>query len=202
LRHARRLAETRRVVVAVSVALAAAGLGAAASDLATAARLRAEADQVAIAQQRLRNEIGRLDATKASQPTASGNELAAWLDAAEPLVHGAGISPGVVLRAVADLLVEAPWARLETLAWEAPRGERDATLLPEFVAKDFGADSPSAAVIALEIALRDDAPPPRNAADTLGAHWLRLHGTPLQARVDADTARLRLHAVLPPPSAP
>ncbi|MDR3213322.1 MAG: hypothetical protein LBT71_05315 [Azoarcus sp.] len=199
LHHAQRLAQTRRVMIAVSVAAVAASVSAAAIELATAARLRDEAGQLASMQQSLQGDAGKLEAETAQRPASGG--FAAWLDAGERLVRAPGIAPAAVLQATADLLNEAPWARLETLAWETAHSERGATLLPEFAAQNLPADATASTIIALEIALGDGAPTPRRAADTLASRWQRLHGAPMQTQIDADTALLQLHATLPPPPA-
>ncbi|MDR1661353.1 MAG: hypothetical protein LBR95_02840 [Azoarcus sp.] len=255
LRRSRRLANARRIVVAFGMTFAAAGLGAAAIDFAAAERLRDETAQLALRQQGLRAEIGNTNFSR----DPSIDKLAARLDAGERLLRAMGIPPASVLQAIADLLTEAPWARLETLAWESPRDGRDTVLLPRLgfaagnIPSEDDSDSPrqisdspgnaddsprkfsdsprqipdlprqisdsprnvddsprqipdspeaaSSALIALEISLDGDAPTPQSAAATLCARWQRLRGTPMQVRIDADSALLRLHAALPLPEA-
>jgi hypothetical protein len=201
LRRARRIAGTRRIAIALGMALTASGLGAAAVDFTAAARLHDETAQLAARQRILQDEIDKLDASAARLPGV--DEFAAWLDTGERLIRATGIAPATVLQAVADLLAEAPWAHLETLAWERAQNGHAPALLPEFAAKDFPSGDTASAIVALEISLDGNAPPPQAAAAALSAHWQRLHGNPMQAQpgIDTGTALLRLQATLLPPDA-
>ncbi|MDR2093782.1 MAG: hypothetical protein LBP58_10820 [Azoarcus sp.] len=195
LHCARQVARTRRIVIAVGMTLAVSGLAAAAVDLAAAESLREETGQIAIRQQGLQREIDRLDANAAQATDA--DRLDAWLDGCERLVHAKGTAPETVLQAVADLLAEAPWARLETLAWARTQDGQAPALLPGFATKDFPAGDAASAVVALEISLEGHAPPPEPAAVSLAAHWQRLRGSLAQVEVDGDAALLRFRAALP-----
>ncbi|MDR0701875.1 MAG: hypothetical protein LBF61_05595 [Azoarcus sp.] len=195
MRRTRQIARAQRIAVALSMTFTVSGLIAAATDFAAAKSLREEAEQITARQQGLQREIDNLNANAVQ--AADAGKLDAWLDNYERLVHAKGTAPATVLQAVADLLAEAPWARLETLAWEQTQSGHTPALLPGFATKDFPSGEAASAVVALEISLNANAPPPKPAALSLAARWQRLRGSPAQVEVDGDTALLRFRAALP-----
>lgn len=180
LQRPRQISTVRRAVMAFTLAASAASLGSAASDFISARHLREEIERLAIEQQAQQNELNRLNAEAQREPQSE--RLPDWLDQAERLARTPGLASEDALRAVAGLLAEAPWARLESLNWE--RVETD----------ENGAARH--ARIELEIAFSGEAPPPAIAAERLSARWQRQHGSPMQARVESGVARLWLEATL------
>lgn len=197
LQRLRRLAAVRRAMIAATAALVIAVAAAAAFDLAATRRLRHETGQTEARRLASQDEIGRLETHAGDM--APGGALDAWLDRAEHLVRAPGIAPAAALDAAADLLAEAPWARLDALAWSMPEGD-DPAPSTATAAKERHAGG--AAAIHMTIAPGDTAPPPRFAADALAARWLHRHGAPARVLIDADGALLRLDAWFEPPAIP
>ncbi|MDR0716542.1 MAG: hypothetical protein LBF50_03890 [Azoarcus sp.] len=203
LQRLRRLAAVRRAMIAATAALVIAIATAAAFDLIAARRLRHETGQIDARRLALQDEIGGLEAHGGN--TAPAEALGAWLDRAERLVRAPGIAPAAALDAAADLLAEAPWARLDALAWSMPGSDDPApptatSTSTATVTKARHADA--AAAIHMTIAPGDTAPPPRSAADVLAARWSHRHGAPARVLIDASGARLRLDAEFKPPAIP
>ncbi|MDR2031192.1 MAG: hypothetical protein LBP86_02805 [Azoarcus sp.] len=190
LRNLQRLATVRRAMIAATAAIVVAVTTTAAVDLVAIHHLRHETGQAEARRLTMENEIGKLEANTGD--TASSEALATWLDRAERLVHAPGIAPAAVLDITADLLAAAPWARLDSLAWNAPDGDGPAQ----------DASASADAVVHMTIALDDTAPPPRAAADALAAHWRHRHGMPARVFVDANGARLRFDAAFKLPAIP
>ena len=208
LARPRRLAITRRAMIAATLAVSAVALAGAASDFTAINTIKTETARLAARQHALQIERNtlRVEAEHAPQfstpvsaqfaaqfaksPTAP-TAMSAWLDEAERLAHAPGIASADVLQAVADLLAETPWARLESLGWHrAQDGDESVT------ATSAAAEPSAAATIDLEISLASNAPSPRVAAETLSARWRRLHGVPMRTNIDSGLARLRFNATL------
>ena len=182
LQRPRQISAVRRAVVAFTLAAIAASLSSAVSDFISARHLREEIERLAIEQRTQQSELERLNAE--AQRAPQSERLSDWLDQAERLARTPGLASVDALRAVAGLLAEAPWVRLESLNWarvETPdeNGEVRHTRLE------------------LEIVLSGEAPPPPAiAADRLSTRWQRQHGSPMQARVESGVARLWLETTL------
>ncbi|MDR2925695.1 MAG: hypothetical protein LBU76_07110 [Azoarcus sp.] len=181
LRRPRQLAFVRRAAWCVAAASLAIGLANAADGFINAARLNQEAEQFAFERQKRQAELDKLNAESTAEAGADFPDD--WLAKAESLASDTGIAPLGILQAIAGLLAQAPWARLETLAWKKQPMRESA---PD--------DAPSASIV-LEISLIGSELP-QTAADKLLSFWQQRYGSSMKAHIDPATSRLRLDTTL------
>jgi hypothetical protein len=190
LRPARSIAMTRRAMLGVTTLFALSALVAGSLDFGASADLEREIARLDTARHALREELARLQ-TVPAEAVASA-ELTGWLDTVEPLSRDSGIAPVTALRAAADLLAEAPWARLEILAWRiAPSApDTSASAPPTETAAASAADG----FIELTLALDTDAPAPRQIVAVLESAWRRKHGHSALIKLDPANDKLSFSA--------
>lgn len=188
LRRPRQIAHARRAAWIVTAAAFAAGLAGAADEFSDTARLYQETEQLATERQKLQGELDKLNAESSAEPGADFPDE--WLSKAENFANDTGIAPLDILQAIAGLLGKAPWARLETLAWEKQPAQDQNESIP---------DSGSSASITLEISLIGSELP-QTAAEKLLSFWQQQHGPSMKAHIDSATSLLRLDAILQLPA--
>jgi hypothetical protein len=201
LRRARRLTAARRAIWAITAAMLATGLTKATAALVDAHHLRQETGQFVAEQQQHQTGLEKLSAEAHDEPGAEFPDD--WLDKAERLAQDQGISSVVILQTIAALLDKAPWARLESLAWNAARDESAApaeneSQTPQTADPKHVSAETLPIGIELEISLIGGEPP-QIAANKLVSLWQQQHGSTMKAHIDPGTARLRLDATLPLP---
>jgi hypothetical protein len=178
------------------------GLTKATAALLDAHHLRQEAGQFITEQQKHQAELEKLHAEAPNEPGAEFPDD--WLDKAERLAQDQGISSVVILQTVAALLDKAPWARLESLAWNkqtaqeedesAPPAKNEPQSPQTTNPKHVSTETPQIG-IELEIS-HIGGEPPQIAANKLVSLWQQQHGSTMKAHIDSGTARLRLDATL------
>jgi hypothetical protein len=176
LRRARQFSTARRAIWIITAAMLAAGLTKTAAALTDTHRLRQETGQLIAEQQKHQTELEKLNTEPFDDPDADIPDD--WLDKAENLAQDQGISPVVILQAVAALLDKTPWVQLESLIWNRE---------PE-QGKDIS--------IELEISITGSESP-QIAADKLVSIWQQQHDSPMKATIDSGTVHLRLDATFP-----
>jgi hypothetical protein len=174
LRRMRQFSTARRTTWVITIAMLAAGLTKTAAALIDAHHLRQETGQLVAEQQKHQTELEKLNAAALDEPDVDIPDD--WLDKIESLAQDRGIAPVVILQTVAALLDKAPWAQLESLAWNKQPAQ--------------GKDEIS---IELEISLTGNEPP-QIAADKLISLWQQQHASLMKAHIDSSTAHLRLDA--------
>jgi len=178
LRRVRRLSAARHAALAVTLAALTAGLATATTGFIDINHLRQEANQLTAERQKLQNELEKLNAEATSEPGADLPDD--WFNEVERLIHDPRIAPVDILQAVASLLDKAPWARLESLTWNASDGTQSSD-------------------IELEISLNGNEPP-QTAADKLVSLWQQQHASPMRVHIDSDMERLRLETTFSLPT--
>lgn len=202
LRRVRKFTVIRRATWASTVATLAIGMASAAVGFVNAAHLHHETGQFIAEQQKLQNELEKLNAETLIEPGADFPDE--WFNKAESLIRDPGIASIDILQAIAGLLHKAPWARLESLSWKKLPTQDEGTSTGNQPSQDVqpGKEanakiphSAQSASIELEISLTGNEPP-QTAADRLVSVWQQQYGLPMKAHIDPGMARLRLDTTL------